>query len=76
MQGCLSWEINVSHSQLTRSAGPKCLGTISMRGCNLEYREGKTAEGEALKVICMVAVLKQLLASIILKVPSAQETGK
>lgn len=75
MQGSLSWEINVSRSQLTRAAGLRCLGTIRKGGCNLEYL-GETAEGETLKVICMVAVLKKLLASIIFNWPGAQETGK
>ncbi len=76
MQGSLSWEINISRSQLTCAAGLRCLGTIRKGGCNLEYRGGKTAEGETLKVICMVAVLKKLLASIIFNWPGAQETGK
>lgn len=37
----LSWEINVPRSQLTRRAGVRCLGTIRMGGCNLQYRGGK-----------------------------------
>lgn len=56
MQGSLSWEINFSRSQLTYAAGVRCLGTIRMGGCNLQYHEGKTAEGERLRMICIVAV--------------------
>lgn len=32
---------------LTRAAGLRCLGTIRNGGCNLEYRGGKAAAGEA-----------------------------
>lgn len=76
MRGSLSWEINVSGLQLTHAAGLRCLGTIRKRRLQSRVPWGKTAEGDTVKVICMVAVLKKLLASIIFNWPGAQETGK